>query len=59
MKTKEELNILKEEVDVLNHKLSELTEDELQEVTGGMKIVVNEPPSFFQTILRLIFKIKD
>ena len=35
MKTKEELNALKEEAEALNKKLSELTEDELAQVTGG------------------------
>ena len=35
MKTKEELNALKEEVETLNKKLSELTEDELTQVMGG------------------------
>ena len=35
MKTKEELNALKEEVETLNKKLNELTEDELAQVTGG------------------------
>ena len=35
MKTKEELNDLKEEVENLNKKLAELSEDELAEVTGG------------------------
>ena len=35
MKTKEELNALKEEVETLNKKLSELSEDELVQVTGG------------------------
>ena len=35
MKTKEELNILKEEVEVLNQSLAELTEDELAQVNGG------------------------
>ena len=35
MKTKEELNALKEEVKALNKKLNELTEDELAQVTGG------------------------
>ena len=36
MKTKEELNALKEEVEALSDKLSELTEDELEHVTGGL-----------------------
>lgn len=35
MKTKEELKTLKEEVEILNRKLAELTEDELKQVTGG------------------------
>ena len=36
MKTKEELNALKEEVETLNKKLAELTEEELEQVTGGV-----------------------
>ena len=59
MKSKEELSALKAEVEVLNHELSELTDDELQEVTGGMKIVIADQPSFLQPILRFLFKIKD
>ena len=35
MKTKEELNALKNKVKDLNAKLAELSEDELKEVTGG------------------------
>lgn len=35
MKTKEELNALKDEVESLNKKLSELTEEELVQVSGG------------------------
>ena len=35
MKTKEELNALKEEVETVNKKLHELTEDELAQVSGG------------------------
>ena len=34
MKTKEELNALKEEVETLNKKLAELTEEELAQVSG-------------------------
>ena len=40
MKTKEELNALKAELEAMNKKLAELNEDELKQVTGGMKIVV-------------------
>ena len=36
MKTKEELNALKEEVETLNKKLHELTEEELTQVSGGV-----------------------
>ena len=36
MKSKEELNTLKEEVEAMNKKLAELTDDELKQVTGGM-----------------------
>ena len=35
MKTKEELNALKAEVETLSKKLAELSEDELKEVAGG------------------------
>ena len=35
MKTKEELNALKEEVETMNKKLAELTEEELAQVAGG------------------------
>ena len=35
MKTKEELQELKKEVESLNKKLAELTEEELAQVTGG------------------------
>ena len=37
MKTKEELNALKEEVETLNKKLCELTEEELEQVLGGFE----------------------
>ena len=40
MKTKEELNELKEEVATLNAKLPKLTDEELAQVAGGV-----EPPS--------------
>ena len=36
MKTKEELNALKEEVETLKKKLSELTPEELEKVVGGI-----------------------
>lgn len=38
MKTKEELNIIKEEIETLNKKLVELTEEELAQVTGDQDL---------------------
>ena len=35
MKTKEELNALKEEIESLNKKLAGLTEEEMEQITGG------------------------
>ena len=35
MKTHEELNVLKEELEFVNRKLPALTEEELEQVTGG------------------------
>ena len=35
MKTKEELSAIKEEVEALNKRLAELTEEELEQVSGG------------------------
>ena len=54
MKTKEELNALKEEVETLNKKLAELTEEELAQVSGGMIVPhadhVVEPPVLETTV---------
>ena len=38
MKTKEELDALKEEVEAVNEKLSELTPEEIAQVTGGVQL---------------------
>ena len=40
MKTKEELNAIKEEIEALNKKLAELSEDELAQVAGGVTLDV-------------------
>lgn len=40
MKTKEELTALKKEVEALNKKLAELSEDELAVVTGGAETFI-------------------
>lgn len=49
MKSKEELNIIKEEIDALNKKLYELTDEELDQVTGGLeyKIAFSPVGGFF------------
>ena len=46
MKTKEELNALREELETLNRKLAELNEDELKQVSGG-----SAPPSGVSKII--------
>ena len=43
MKTKEELNALKEEVETLNEKLAELTDEELAQVSGGGNVPLDDP----------------
>ena len=52
MKSKEELNALKEEVETVSRKLHELTEEELEQVTGGSYVHLdihfkfyNDPPA--------------
>ena len=40
MKTKEELNALKEEVKTVNKKLVELTDENLEQVIGGGALVI-------------------
>ena len=58
MKTREELNVLREEVEALSKKLSVLTEEELKQVAGGIKVTVEDDSSWLQTILNFFFKIK-
>ena len=43
MKTPEELNARKEEVETLNKKLAELTDEELAQVSGGFPILIEIP----------------
>ena len=43
MKSKEELNALKEEVETLNKKLHELTEEEFAQGAGGLMFAIYEP----------------
>ena len=48
MKTKEELNAIKKEYENVKSKLSELTEDELKEVTGGISKSTNPDKLWFE-----------
>ena len=57
MKTKEELNVLSNEVETLSGKLAELSEEELAQVVGGMKVAVENESSWLHTILDFFFKI--
>ena len=51
MKTQEELNKLKEEVEAVNEKLHELTAEELEQVTGGnCDFTIGQDQAFFQYI---------
>ena len=50
-KTKEELNAIKEEVETLNQKLTELSEDELEQVIGG--------ESSIQDTARILIKLRQ
>ena len=43
MRTAEELNAIKEEVENVNKKLAELSEEELKQVTGGLLPVLDCP----------------
>ena len=49
MKSKKELNALKEEVEALNKKLAELTEEELAQVSSGVEPVgiESDDPEFY------------
>ena len=38
--------------------VKQVTDEEIKTVTGGMKIVIDEQPSWLRPLLRLIFKIK-
>ena len=49
MKTPEELNALKEEVEALNKKPCELTEEELEQVSGGLSVPQIDP--VFESLL--------
>ena len=43
MKTKEELNVLKAEVETLNKKLADLSKEELEQIVGGSAVYCPMP----------------
>ena len=45
MKTKEELNALKEEIETVNEKLHELTDEKLAQVSGGDYVRPDHDPN--------------
>ena len=45
MKTPEELNALKEEIEAVNKKLAELTEEEFAQVSGGDHVRPDHDPN--------------
>ena len=52
MKTKEELNALKEEVETVSKKLAELTEEELAQVSGGLAPGLTSKRAIETTVLK-------
>ena len=59
MKTKEELNALKEEVETVSRKLHELTEEELAQVSGGARLILGEDPESMAVVAESEVKLKE
>ncbi len=57
MKTKAELNTLKNEVEALNRKFAVLNEDELGPVTGGAHVGGVCGPDYNSTLDRILFEL--
>ena len=56
VKTQEELNALKEEVETVSKKLHELTEEELEQVAGGIDYQKNYSPKQWKDLLLYLLK---
>ena len=56
MKSKEELNALKNEVETLNKKLAELNDEELEQISGGVQSYRGETNIVASTADRIGFK---
>ena len=59
MKTQEELNALKEEVETLNRKLAELTEEELAQVSGGVRLILREGSKSTEVVAKNEVKLRE
>ena len=59
MKTKKELNALKEEVEALNKKLAELTDEELEQVSGGARLIFREDQELAAVAAESVLKLKE
>ena len=59
MKTKEELNALKEEVETVRRKLAELTEEELAQVAGSARLILREDPESTAVVAESEVKLKE
>lgn len=55
MKTKEELQALKDQVEELNKRFAELTEEELEQVTGGIDYQKDYSPEQWKELLLYLF----
>ena len=58
-KTKEELNEIKKEVEALNKKLAELSEEELEQVSGGNAGTAGKLTTTFTASQGLLLMIPD
>lgn len=56
MKSKEELTAIKEEVKTLNGKFAELTEEELEQVAGGIDYQNDYSPEQWKELLLYLLK---
>lgn len=56
-KTQEEFNELKEEIKTVNEKLSSLTEEELEQIFGGFKVLQDDDTSTLRKIIDWLNKI--
>lgn len=59
MKTQEELNALKEEVETVAKKLNQLTPEELEAISGGFKVAPNGDMSVWEQFMNWLFKIPN